>query len=440
MKTMRQITAFFCLVALGAILGASLFCPAPASARVYIDITKPFSRKLPLALPEYTPMPGSAPAAVGSDGARILATDLSYTGLFDILDRKTYLGGADQVNPRLWRRIGAELLVTGSYSLQGEVVSLEMRLHDVTDGRLMVGRRYDGTLKDVPAMMHRFADEIMQAITGERSVFSTAIAFVHADGGKKEIWMMNFDGTGARQVTHRGDITLYPAWSPDGALLAYTSYVNRRPAAFIQAISGGEGRIIYNRPGVNLTPVFLPTGGQVAVSLSFSGKTNIYLGDQTGNLGPNLTDGWGIEVSPTFSPDGKKMAFVSDRGGSPQIYIRDMISGSISRLSFGQKYAAAPDWSPRGDRIAYQAMVNGNFQVISIRPDGSDMRVLTSGHGGGEDPSWSPDGRLIAYASRTTGRYQIYVMTAAGEPVRRITELSGDNTDPAWSPRGVAGR
>lgn len=437
MKKALTLIVLCCLV-LGA---AALSAPAPAEARVYIDITKPFSRKLPLALPEYAPVAGTSPTGLGSEGSRILASDLSYTGLFDVLDPKTYLGGADQVNPRLWRRIGAELLVTGSYTQQGDTISLEMRLHDVTDGRLMVGRRYDGVTKDLPAMMHRFADEIMQAVTGERSVFSTAIAFVHAvQGGNKEIWLMNFDGTGARQFTHRGDITLYPSWSPDGALIAYTSYVSRRPAAFVQALGGGEGRIIYNKVGVNLTPVFLPTGGQVAVTLSHTGKTNIYLGDLTGNLGPNLTDGWGIEVSPTFSPDGKRMAFVSDRGGSPQIYVRDMISGAINRLSFGQKYCAAPDWSPRGDRIAYQAQSNGAFQVATIRPDGSDMRIITGGHGGGEDPSWSPDGRLIAYASRTTGRYQIYVMTAAGQPVRRITDMAGENTDPAWSPRGVVGK
>jgi TolB protein len=437
MKEAFTLIVLFCL-ALGT---AAVLAPAEAHARVYIDITKPFSRKLPLALPEYASMAGSAATGLGSEGSRLLANDLTYTGHFDILDPKTYLGGADQVNPRMWRYIGAELLVTCSYTQQGDAISLEMRLHDVTDGRLMVGRRYDGLTKDLSAMMHRFADEIMQAVTGERSVFSTAIAFVRTvQGGNKEIWLMNFDGTGARQFTHRGDITLYPSWSPDGALIAYTSYVVRRPAAFVQAINCGEGRIIYNKPGVNLTPVFMPTGGQVAVTLSHTGKTNIYLGDLTGNLGPNLTDGWGIEVSPTFSPDGNKMAFVSDRGGSPHIYVRDMISGAISRLSFGQKYCAAPDWSPRGDRIAYQAQINGVFQVATIKPDGSEMRIITNDHGGSEDPSWSPDGRLIAYASRNTGRYQIYVMTAAGQSVRRLTDLAGENTDPAWSPRGVVGK
>jgi TolB protein len=288
-------------------------------------------------------------------------------------------------------------------------------------------------------MMHRFADEVMAALTGERSVFSTAIAFVHAEAGKKEVWLMNFDGSGSRQLTHRGDITLYPAWSPDGNLLAYAYYVNRRPSIFIHALAGGEGRMIINKPGVNITPVFR-SAGELAVTLSHTGKTNIFASDQTGNIGANLTDGWGIDVSPSFSPDGRKMVFCSDRGGSPQIYIRDMASGSITRLSFGHKYAAAPDFSPRGDRITFQAQISGVFQIVTIRPDGSDQQVITSGFGGGEDPSWSPDGRLIAYSGRGSGRFQIYVITANGQPIRRLTDLPGDNTDPAWSPRGVVGK
>jgi TolB protein len=419
------------------LLALGLAWPDPAPARVYIDITKPSSRKLPLAMPEFKPAASSQ--SLGGEGNRILTTDLNYTGLFDVLDPKTYLSsGAGGVNPREWRRIGADLLITAEYTLVGNSLGIECKLHDVTDGKLMVGRRYDGVPGDLAAMMHRFADEVMEAVTGQKSVFSTQIAFVHAEGGKKEIWLMNFDGSQPHQLTSRGDLTLFPNWSPDGKLLAYTTYVNRRPTVAIHALAGGSGQVILNKTGVNLTPAFR-NDGRVAAALSFSGKTNIYLCDQAGNVGQNLTDGWGIEVAPTFSPDGRQMAFVSDRAGNPQIYVRDMGSGQIRRLSYGYKYAAAPDWSPRGDRIAFQVEVGGVFQVATIRPDGSDQQILTSGHGGGEDPSWSPDGRLIAYASRSTGRYQIYVITASGQPLRRITELSGENSDPAWSPRGVIG-
>jgi len=428
-----------CAALLLVLAGLCLAPPEPAQARVYIDITKPSSRKIPLALPNYGLLPAGGAAELGVQGRQVLVGDLTYTGLFDILDPKTYLGPAQgEVNPRQWKRIGADLLITGNYESTASTLSVEMRLYDVTEGKLVVGRRYDGLPSDMPAIMHRFADEVMEALTGEKSVFSTQIAFTHAVGGIKEIWLMNFDGSGARQLTHRGDICLFPSWSSDGRLLAYSCYVNRRPSIILHALAGGGGQVIVNKPGVNITPAFRGNG-QLAVATSHTGKTNIFLSDQVGNLGANLTDGWGIDVAPSFSPDGRQMAFCSDRAGQPQIYIRDVDGGAVRRITYGHKYAAAPSWSPRGDRIAFQVEVGGVFQVATIRPDGSDQQILTSGYGGGEEPSWSPDGRLIAYASRATGRYQIYVMTANGQPIKRLTELPGENGNPAWSPRGVVG-
>ena len=59
-----------------------------AQARVYIDVTKPFTRKLPLAMPAFQPLAGAAQSPQGAAGYDILTGDLSFTGLFDILDPK----------------------------------------------------------------------------------------------------------------------------------------------------------------------------------------------------------------------------------------------------------------------------------------------------------------------------------------------------------------
>lgn len=432
------------ILILTAALMALLLMAGSAWARVYIDVTQPFSRRLPLAIPEFQPLAGAAQDPAGAEGTELLSRALSFTGLFDILDRKSFLGAPQpgKVNYPMWSKVGAELLIACSYQASGANLTMECRLYDVVEGRLLTGRRYDGVRSDLPMMMYRFADEVMLAITGERSVFSTQIAFVGARQGEKgaikEIYTMSFDGESLKKITNRGDITVYPSWSSDGKLLAYSSYLKRRPAVFVQAMAGGSGKLVINKPGVNLTPVFRPNTNTLAVSMSHTGRTNIFLVDLAGQILKHVTNGWGIDVSPTFSPDGKQMAYMSDRGGSPQIYVMDLATGQQKRLTFGYKYCAGPDWSPRGDRIAFQAEIDGIFQICTIKPDGSGAQVLTHGYGAKEDPSWSPDGRLIAYAGRQTGRYQIYVMTSNGQPIKRLTSLPGEQTDPAWSPRGVS--
>jgi TolB protein len=416
-------------------------CPPALSAaqRPIIDIASPTIRKLPVALPAFAPQNGQAPSPALARGAELLGQDLVFTGLFDIIDPASYLGGAqEEVNPRQWARIGAELLVDCRYQAEGSVLTLECRLYDILEARQLVGKRYSGLEEDLPAMMHRFADEIMLAVTGEKSVFSTLIAFVHSEGNNKNIWFMDFNGANPRPFTQKEGLTLYPAWEPAGSLLAYSQFVNRHPAVFIHSLEGGSGRMIINTSGVSITPAFR-AGGQIAASLSYgNGPTNIFLSDLTGRIIKNLSGGLNIDVAPSFSPDGGQMAFVSDRGGTPQIYILDLAGGQARRLTFGYSYCAAPDWSPKGDLIAFQARAEDGFRIATIKPDGSGLQVLNTP--GGEDPSFSPDGRLIAYSSRVDGAYQIYVVTASGQIIGRISNLSGDNSDPAWSPRGLGGK
>jgi TolB protein len=407
-------------------------------ARPIIDIASPTIRKMPVALPEFSPQQGYRPDSTMAKGNEILARDLFFTGLFDIIDPASFLGDSgESFNPRLWSRVGAELYINCQYKLQGTSLTMDCRLYDVLEGRQLAGRRYSGEPEDLADMMHRFADEIMLAVSGEKSVFSTRIAFVHSEGNNKNIWLMDFNGDNPRPFTQQPGLSLYPAWAPDGKMLAYAQFVDRHPAIFIHSLAGGSGRMIIRTSGVSITPTFR-AGGQLAASLSYGqGATNIFLSDHTGRLIKNLSNGLNIDVTPSFSPDGSQMAFVSDRGGAPQIYILDVNSGQARRLTFGYSYCAAPDWSPKGDLIAFQVRTDNGFRIATIRPDGSDLQILEASSGG-EDPSFSPDGRLIAYSSRVSGRYQIYVIAASGQLIGQITNLSGDNSDPAWSPHGAA--
>ncbi len=405
----------------------------------YIDITHPFLRKIPIAIPVFKKVyPGEATDRLSRTASDLLAETLDFTGYFKILDRGAYLVDMQtvtalaNVNFHNWTSIGAELLVTGGVLIQGDQVEMELRLYDTFKEKLLVGKRYKGLIKDQRKIIRRFCSEIIFYLTGDKGIFNSEIAFVSNGTGNKEIYICEFDGYSPRQVTHLNSITLSPAWSSDGKWLAYTSYAKGKPDLYIKHLREKRGTAI-SKKGINITPAWVPNQFALAASLSFSGDPEIYLLTGTGKVINKLTKNRGIDVSPTWSPDGKHMAFVSKRSGTPQIYIQNISSGSVRRLTFHGQYNTQPSWAPKGDKVAYSGMESGRNNIFVIGSDGQGLIQLTQDQGDNEAPSWSPDASLIVFSSTREGPSRIYVMTAYGTDQRRLLALKGEQTQPNWS-------
>jgi TolB protein len=417
----------------------------PVAAVEYIDISNPFLRKIPLSIPWFKNISQNAKGdALSVELADLLSDSLEFTGYFKILDRSAFLVDpknpeiiASRINFRNWTVIGAEVLVTGGISVDQNLFELELRLFDTVNGKLLVGKRYRGQNINLKSVIRRFCSEVMLHLTGSRGMFDSKIAFISALGGKKEVYLCEFDGNNITQFTHHGDITLFPAWSSDSKWIAYTSYVNGSPDLFIRKVGEQKG-VFIDKKGIQITPDWVPGKFQLAATLSFSGDQEIYLLTGEGKIIKRLTNSRGIDVEPAWSPDGEKMAFVSKRSGTPQIYIMDTRSLRVRRLTFNGRYNTQPSWSPKGDRIAYSAMENGRIDICTIKVDGSEWVRLTENQGDNEAPSWSPDGSLIVFSSTREGRSKIYVMTAFGTDQRRLISLPGEQSNPKWSQNAIS--
>jgi len=408
---------------------------------VYIDITQPNFQRLPIAIPDFKYL-APAQTELAGDMAKTLADDLDYSGIFRSLDPRGFLQNPQEIGLTQndikfieWRRLGAEFLVRGAYQVQGSSLKLEMRLFDVVADRMVIGKVYEGQAQDWRAMIHRFADEVLLALTGERGAFGTKIAFVQAQGKNKEIYLIDFDGSNPTQVTHDENLNLSPAWSPDGTQLAYVSYKEGGPKIYIMNLLSGAQRLLCGYPGLNISPAWRPNSQDLAVTLSKDGNPDIFLVSSTGAIMRKLVQSWAINVSPSWSPDGSKLAYVSNETGNPQVYVLDLSSGSNQRITFSGDYNTSPAWSPKGDWIAYSGLSGGRHNIFAIRPDGSQVRQLTHGEGDNESPTWSPDGRMLAFSSTRQGNSSIWVLLMNGAGVRRLTSLGGSQEMPEWSPR-----
>jgi TolB protein len=430
----------FCLI-----IVAVLLLPGSVKAKYdYIDITSPYLRKLPIAVPVFRDMTGSSDEQIFADSAsNLLFQTLDFTGYFKLISREAFLEYPREkgitelkLNFRNWTSIGSELLITGGVWVTGDKVKIELRLFDTFKERMILGKLYKGNLSDQRRIIRKFCGEVIYQLTGGQGIFSSRIAFVSTGTGNKEIYTCDFDGFNPRQLTNTKAITLSPAWSSDGKWMAYTSYARGKPHLYIKNIKEKRGAVV-SKPGVNITPAWIPGQFSLAATLSFSGDPEIYMLTGTGKIIKRLTNMWGIDVSPTFSPDGKQMAFVSKRSGTPQIYIKDLTSGNVRRLTFDGQYNTTPSWAPRGDKIAYSSLSNGQFNIYVIDISGQNLRGLTQNAGDNESPTWSPDGSLIAFSSTREGKSRIYVMTAYGTEQRRLFKIPGEQTNPKWSPKNI---
>ena len=406
----------------------------------YIDISNPFLRKIPLAVPLFKNENGTAEEKrLSTSSADLLASSLEFTGYFKLLDRGAFLfnPGKDgvltpQINFANWTVVGAELLITGLFKEANGNITMELRLFDTFKARRIIGKKYTGKKADQRRMIHRFCSEVIKYLTGHRGVFGSKIAFVSTGSGNKEIYSCAFDGYYPQQVTRNRSINLSPAWSSDGRHLAYTSYKKGKPDIFIRNLAEMQETSI-NKKGLNITPAWMPGKFELAATLSLSGDQEIYLLTGSGKIIKRLTNIRGIDLSPTWSPDGKKFAFVSNRSGSPQIYVQDLTSGKVRRLTYVGNYNTQPNWSPRGDKIVFASVLDGRRNIVVMGLDGQESLQLTHESGDNEAPAWSPDGSLIVFSSNREGPFRIFVMTAFGTDQRRLLVMKGEQTNPKWS-------
>lgn len=427
---------------------AALSLPIPPAfaqdGPLRLRITEGVFEPMPFALPTF--VAESAGGTMAADISRVVADDLSRSGIFREIPETAHIGRIGNFDAPVqfadWRAINAEALITGGVRESGGKVSVRFRLHDVASGQqLGEGLQFEGPAEDWRRIAHKVADSVYSRITGESGYFDTQIVFVAESGTKEErvkrLAVMDQDGANARYLTDGRRLVLAPRFSPDGRNVLYTSYETGVPRIYVMDITTGERRVLDEQPGsMTFSPRFAPDGRTIAFSLSEGGNSDIYTIDLRSGSRQRLTSTPAIETAPSYSPDGSQIVFESDRSGTQQIYIMPAGGGEAQRISSGQGRYATPVWSPRGDLIAFTKQLGGRFHIGIMRTDGSEEVLLTESFLD-EGPSWSPNGRVLVFTRETAGAAGVpalHMVEISGRvPVRKV-ELSVGASDPAWSP------
>jgi TolB protein len=426
----KSILSFLVLYAL--LFSALLPAKVLAEERAYLDITSPEARKIHFAVPWFAGK-GSQDQQqpLGKELADILGNALQFHGIISIVPAKSY--GGDQAAD--WKKLGVDYVILSQYSTSADGLNLELRLLDVTNGGILMGKAFNGGMNQKDEMLFKFCDSVIKELTGEQGIALSQIAFVSLNTKMKEVFITDILGHHFRQVTRHKNLVVSPRFTPNGIFLSYTSYHTGNQNLYITDLRQSQTtRALSRRKGMNLAPAWAPDGRTMIVTLSFDGNPDLYLLDSQGEILEQLTRNEGINVSATYSPDGKQIVFVSDRSGKPQLYLMDLASKRVQRLTFTGQENAEPSWSPKEDLIVYSTLTQGLYQICTIKPvPNAAPTQVTKDLMNNETPSWSPDGNQILFSKQVGGIHKIYAILKNGSFERQLFSYAGSQSYPRWA-------
>src|SRR6266581_2097927 len=371
------------------LLAAILLLAGPARAQLTIEIIGGGANQIPIAV-----LPFAGESVLPQSITEIVEQDLSRSGRF----RAIFVGG---VNPLPTQIAGIAFTLTAAQT------------------RLTA---------------HKIADFIYEKMTGERGVFSTRIAYIVKQGTRHELRVADADGQNAQSILISSEPIMSPAWSPDGARMAYVSFQNKKPILFVQNLTASKQPApVANYRGSNSAPAWSPDGKQLAAVLTKDGTSQIYLMSPDGTSLRRLTFSAAIDTEPFFTPDGQSIYFTSDRGGSPQIYRMPASGGEPVRMTFEGDYNVSPRVSPDGKVLAYISRVSGRFQLMVMDLESKQVQTLTEGQRD-ESPSFAPNGRIILYATNVDNRGVLAAVSSDGRFRQRLGIQAADVREPSWGP------
>ncbi|MCX7608682.1 MAG: serine/threonine-protein kinase [Anaerolineales bacterium] len=282
------------------------------------------------------------------------------------------------------------------------------------------------------------------------------LAIVSLRTGVPQIFLINSDGSGMKQITNMPDGACQPSWSPDGMRLVFISPCLQRQKEYSES-----HLYTINVDGSGLTQLPIPLGG----------------------------------FEPAWSPDGNRIAFTSKMDGTFQIYVLNLLDNSIAQLTAQSSdtklpiWSRYPAWSPEGTQIIYSGYSHltkaWQIWVMSDAGKGPSRLIYSDVIYYDFQPVWGPDGRTILfnqtrgpqqlgwlmkfdYEQRATTLYgsrfingnfvanvdispdgywlafdslgpdginfYVYLMTIGGQQRGRLTSYPEQEFDPAWRP------
>ncbi len=255
-----------------------------------------------------------------------------------------------------------------------------------------------------------------------------------------------------RQLTEGEGNDVAPVWSPDGGTLAFLRLEDGRTQCIVIPADGGtERKLAELGPAADLAQP-LP-----AVSWNADGKSLVVVqsaekqlpglavvaldsGLDSGKLRriTNPPEGGEGDSTPAVSPSGSSIAFVRHtQNEGADIYLCDATGGGLRRLTFDDRGIRGIAWTRDGQDLLYSGHRVGGWRLWRVPAYGGSPRDLVIS---GQQAYYPAIGRnRLAYTDSPTVSAIWRATLAAGDAVdeRPLIRSTGREVNPVWSPDGT---
>ena len=150
------------------------------------------------------------------------------------------------------------------------------------------------------------------------------------DGKHDDVYVIGADGKGLRRLTEGGDYyNTFPSFSPDGKTILFRRLLSHQlPAGrlynsevWVMNVDGTGERNLTNDPGFDGWPAWSPDGRRIVFASNRSDTFQVYVMNADGTGVERAVESAVTDVRPQFLPDGSGIVFNREHDGRIELWV-----------------------------------------------------------------------------------------------------------------------